>query len=354
MQRRRLGALGLFLGDGARFHHRVQHQIPALDRSVRMAERIEVVRPLQNPGKHRALGQVKLMHVFAEVSLRCLAESVDGKAAALSEIHLVRVHFKNLLLVVAMFEMKGDGDLDHLALEAFLRREKEVLRQLHGQRRSSLLLSPRRYVAINGFKKPPVIHAAMLEESSILNRHHRLHKIGRNLFVGNEPAFRAIFIFAQAGNQQRLELIAGQALPVVVADGLNDSAIDGDRCAILRMVRLRPRVHRNRTNALRIGPKFRAMRCTFVCITGFTQLVGDQANGKLLPRPNFPRRCINLGSVRKNRLFETVIDNALVLVIEVAENTQAGENTRNNNYSNYEQKQRQPTLRALWPCESDF
>ena len=109
-----------------------------------------------------------------------------------------------------MFELKGDGDLDHLALEALLRREKEVLRQLHGQRRAALLLSPRCYVAIHGFEKPPVVDAAVLKESPVFNGQHRLHKIGRNLFVGNQPPLRAVCIFAQAGNQQGFQLIAGQ------------------------------------------------------------------------------------------------------------------------------------------------
>jgi len=39
VQRLGLGALRLVLGDGAGFHHRVQHQVAPVDGPVRMAER---------------------------------------------------------------------------------------------------------------------------------------------------------------------------------------------------------------------------------------------------------------------------------------------------------------------------
>ena len=50
------------------------------------------------PGQQRALRKVELAHILAEVGLRRLAESVDGKAAALPEIDLVGVHLEDLLL----------------------------------------------------------------------------------------------------------------------------------------------------------------------------------------------------------------------------------------------------------------
>ncbi len=139
MQRLRLGALGLLLGDGAGFHHRVQHQVAPLDGALRMAEGIEAVGPLNDAGQQRALGQIELAHILAEVGLRGLAESVDGKAAALAQVDLVGVHLEDLLLVEAVFELERDDDLDHLALDALLGREKEAARQLHGQRGAALL-----------------------------------------------------------------------------------------------------------------------------------------------------------------------------------------------------------------------
>jgi hypothetical protein len=84
MQRLGLGALGLVLGDGAGLDHRIEHQVAALDGAVGMAEGIEVVGPLNDAGQQRALGQVELAHILAEVGLRGLAESVDGEAAALA------------------------------------------------------------------------------------------------------------------------------------------------------------------------------------------------------------------------------------------------------------------------------
>ena len=99
-----------------------------------MPEGIEVIGSLKDAGQEGALGQIELVYVLAEVCLRGLAESVNGEAAALAQVHLVGVHLKDLLFREAVFELKGDDDLDDLALEALLRREKEVFRQLHGKR----------------------------------------------------------------------------------------------------------------------------------------------------------------------------------------------------------------------------
>ncbi len=68
------------------------------------------------PGEHRALRQVKLPHVFAEIRLRRLSKAIDGKASLLPQRNVVRIERKDLLLVESVLQLKRDGDFDDLAL----------------------------------------------------------------------------------------------------------------------------------------------------------------------------------------------------------------------------------------------
>ena len=66
-----------------------------------------------------------------------------------------------------------------------------------------------------------VVHAAVLEEAAVFDGQHRLDQILRDLVVGEQPALGAVGVFAQAGDQQRLQLIARQRLAVIVGDRLS-------------------------------------------------------------------------------------------------------------------------------------
>ena len=108
MQWLSLGVLGLLLGNGAGLDHRVEHQVAPLDRAFGMAVGIQAAGALDQPGEQRALRQVELADILAEVGLRCFAEAVDGKTAELPEVDLVRVHGEDLLLVEAVLEDDAD------------------------------------------------------------------------------------------------------------------------------------------------------------------------------------------------------------------------------------------------------
>src|SRR5438874_11635083 len=102
-----------------------------------MAIGVAVAWVLEQPGEGCALREIELREIFAEERLRRFTDSVDLIAAAVAEVHLVGVHLEDLLLVEAGFELERDEDLDHLPLEALLRREKEILRQLLRERRAA-------------------------------------------------------------------------------------------------------------------------------------------------------------------------------------------------------------------------
>src|SRR6202021_1588173 len=100
--------------------------------------RIQIAGMLDHSRKHRALRQVQLLQVFAEVGLRRLAETVNGKASLLPQGNFVGVELKNLLLVKAVLQLKSDGDLYDFPLQTLLGGEEEAARQLHGERGPTL------------------------------------------------------------------------------------------------------------------------------------------------------------------------------------------------------------------------
>src|ERR1700749_1985650 len=103
-----------------------------------MAVGIAIAWTLDHPGQTRALGEVQLPHVFAKVSLCGLAEAVDGKAPLLSQRNLVGIDLEDLLLVKAILQLEGDGNLDDLAFESLLRRQKEAACKLNREGRPAL------------------------------------------------------------------------------------------------------------------------------------------------------------------------------------------------------------------------
>ena len=130
--------MDFFFGDLSRFHHRVQHQVAALDHPLRVAIRIEKAGMLDHSRQHGALGEIQLLHVFAEIGLRRLAKAVDGKASLLPQGDLIGIDLEDLLLVKAVLQLKGDGDLDDLALQLLLGRKEKAARELHGKRGTAL------------------------------------------------------------------------------------------------------------------------------------------------------------------------------------------------------------------------
>ena len=87
---------------------------------------------------------------------------------------------------------------------------------------------PVREVVAHRAQDAPVVDAAVLEEAAVLDGHDGVDQIVRNLVVGEQAALGAVGVVAQAGDEQRLELIAGQPLAMVVGDGLHHAAADAN------------------------------------------------------------------------------------------------------------------------------
>ena len=87
-----------------------------------MTIRIEIAGALNDAGDQRCFGQRDRLQVLVEVSACCLGEADDRERAALSEVHLIGIELKNLLLAEFLFQLEGDEHFGDLALHRLLRR----------------------------------------------------------------------------------------------------------------------------------------------------------------------------------------------------------------------------------------
>ncbi len=161
----------------AGFDHRLQHQVAPFQRALGMPVRGEIAWPLNQPGQHRRLGQREILDVLAEISPRRLAKAADGERTALSQVNLVGVELKDLLLGELLFQLKGNQNLDQLALDPLLGRQEEAARELHGDGRAALFVAARPQIDQRRFQQPPIIHSAVLKKTAILNRNDRVDQV---------------------------------------------------------------------------------------------------------------------------------------------------------------------------------
>ena len=84
-----------------------------------------------------------------------------------------------------------------------------------------------------------VVDAVMLEKAPVLDGHDRIHQIGRDLVIGEKAALDAVSAGAQPGNEQRLELVAGQLLAVRIGNRIDHPVADMNGGAVGRVIGLR-------------------------------------------------------------------------------------------------------------------
>src|SRR5690348_18472133 len=89
------------------------------------------VRRTNDPREERALREVQIANVFPEVRFGGLAESPDSEAAAVPEVNLVGVQFKNALLGETVVEFERHHGFRQLAAPDALRGEEKAARHLH-------------------------------------------------------------------------------------------------------------------------------------------------------------------------------------------------------------------------------
>ena len=201
VQRLSLGPYRFFLSDLSRLHHGVEHHVAAGNHPVRMAIGIEITWVLDHAGEHRALRQVQILHVFAEISLRRLAKAVDGEASLLPQRDLVGIDLKDLLLVEAILQLESDGNFDDLALQPLLRCQEEAARQLHGERGSALPPPAQPQIVAQRPQQAEVVDPAVIKETPVLDRSYGIDQIGWQFVKADQAALGAVLPFGEPGDQ---------------------------------------------------------------------------------------------------------------------------------------------------------
>ena len=145
----------------------VQDHVAADAGLHRVHERVVVVRRADQPGEHRALGQLQLRGRDVEVEVRRRADPVD----AVREVHVVQVERQDLVLRVSLLHLDRQGQLLELALERLRGVAGDgVLHQLLRDRRTALHHLARRRVREQGADERGPVQRSVLVELRVLDR----------------------------------------------------------------------------------------------------------------------------------------------------------------------------------------
>ncbi len=125
--------LAVSLGDVTIFDHPIDHPVAALDRSLDLAERVVIGRPLGQGRKIGGLGNRQFRHRLVEIGQRRPGDAVGIQP----EENLVEIELENAVLAVGLFDAEGEDRFLDLAIERLVGAQKEVLGDLLGDRRGA-------------------------------------------------------------------------------------------------------------------------------------------------------------------------------------------------------------------------
>ena len=212
-----------------------------------MAVGIEIVRPLGQAGKQRALFQRQFLRLLAEIAA---GRELDPPGAA-AEINRIEVELEDLRFAQRVLDPRCHDHLADLAVIGEVLADQEVLHDLLGDGRAALRASGLRKVADEGADQAALVDPSVAIEALVLGREERLLDVFRNI-AERDPLpplvllehLREAFALAvehDAGARQleALELVVigqvGDRL-VVVVDDLAE--IDGGHRHLLVLAKL--------------------------------------------------------------------------------------------------------------------
>ena len=104
--------------------------------------------------------------------------------ALLSQIDGVEIHLQDLFLGVGLFKLQRRENLQHLALDGDIVVIRDVLDKLLSQRGATLHITTGKHIDHRTCGALPV-HAVVLPEALVLDRHCGIDQILRDLVIGH-------------------------------------------------------------------------------------------------------------------------------------------------------------------------
>ena len=184
----------------------------------------EFGRRLEQAGEHRGFREIDVARRFAEIELR---RRVDAEGAA-AHVGAVEIELQNLVLRQPRFEPQREERLLHLALDRSFVVQKQVLRELLGDRGAALHHAAGPRVGGDGAQGAGHVDAEMLVEAPILGGEHRLDQmVGEFLeldrvVVADAAAADLVAVAVEEGDREF------RLLQPVVVGGLAEGG-DGER-----------------------------------------------------------------------------------------------------------------------------
>ena len=184
-QRLLAGLVGIGLLDPAVFQQAVDHVIAPLDGAVAVAHRMQRARRFRKRGKIRGFRNRQFVHRFVEIDQRRCGDAVGAEA----EIDFIEIEFEDAVLGIGALDAhRQQGFLD-LAGERHFVGQKEVLRDLLGDRRRALRPAVGAKVLRihhGRARHAGEVDAAMLVEVLVLGREERVgdelwHRLDRQI-----------------------------------------------------------------------------------------------------------------------------------------------------------------------------
>ena len=227
---RRVVLLG---GDEAVVEHAVDDVALADRRPLGIDDRVVRRRRLRQPGEHRRLGDGDVLERLAEIDLAGRGEA----ERALAERNMVHVDLENLLLGQQAFDLQRKQHLVDFASKCFFRRQIEIARDLHRDRRCALRAARLAEVGQTGADHAHVVDAAVLIELRVLGGEHRVLHHLRDLADRHEvaPLLAELAQEHAVGGEhahRQLRPVVGEAADlgeIGIADGERDAGHEDHR-----------------------------------------------------------------------------------------------------------------------------
>ena len=295
LQRNFFGIARLFGGDGIVFRHGQQGAIPRFHGTLGTSFRRRVtVGRVDDPSQKCRFRQRHIAHVLVEIGQGSFAKSVDREASAISEVNLVGVELKDLLLGKAALEFEGHHGFGNLAPPSAVRTEKEATGHLHGNGAAALHARPMAQVGPGGAEDADRINAGMLEEAPVLDRQHGVSQHFGDVVEIDGAAFLT-GVIEQAGEHFRLDFGGIQQRAAIHRMNiLNFLAAEGNDNSVLpAKIRFAGRTDFNFIAVENVAP--RSAGDIQFAVAGSLQVIRKLFDGEVLAGGDFHRSGVDAG-----------------------------------------------------------